>query len=340
MLLTFSVALALLVSLAAPLRIKPMLQRLEVIDVPNERSSHSRPVIRGVGLAPLLAVAAAFAVLLLGGPHNGALGPLTVIVMVALAAGLLGWLEDWLGLRVAVRAGGQLVIGLAGAGALVSLAGSAWWLVPILGVCIAGYINVANFMDGINGISGFHGVVAGAAFAIIGGLGNVSWMVPAGLIIGAAFLGFLPWNLMQDGMFLGDVGSYLLGGSLAAVAVAALVSGVPILAVVGPLAIYLADSSVTLVRRIVRGEPWYVAHRTHVYQRLTDLQLSHIQVSFVVTIATMMTAASGLLVLESLELWPISVAFLLATVALYLSSGRIFSLLKSRVNRDHEGVAG
>lgn len=294
MLVAFSVGLALILSLVAPFGLKPLLQRMSVIDIPNERSSHSRPVIRGGGLAPLVAVVGGFAVVLFAESDLRDATLLMVVAAVALASGMLGWLEDSRRLSVATRAGVQLVIGFAGAGVAVALAGSFWWLVPILGVGVAGYINVANFMDGINGISGLHGAIAGATFALIGFLWDVPLLIPAGLIIAVAFLGFLPWNLIRGGMFLGDTGSYLLGGSIAIVAVVAVAQDVPVIVVVGPLAIYLADTGSTLIRRVIRGERWHEAHRSHVYQRLIDYGFSHLQVTLLVALATALSSGFGM----------------------------------------------
>ena len=318
MLTAVSVGLALLVSLLAPLFIRPLLQRMGVIDVPNERSSHSRPILRGVGLAPLLAVMAGFAVLIAGGSERSDASLLMVIALVALLCGVLGWLEDSRGLPVTVRAGSQLVIGVAGAGFAVALSDSFWWLVPILGIGIAGYINVANFMDGINGISGLHGATVGVVYVAIGGLTTETWMIPAGLVIAVSFLGFLPWNLMRGGVFLGDVGSYALGGVIAIVAATAVAKGVPVLAVLGPLVIYLADAGVTLIRRVASGKRWYEAHRTHTYQRLTDVGMSHLKVALIVGLASAGAAASGLIAIHSGPGWLLSALLMLTIVVAYL----------------------
>ncbi len=71
--------------------------------------------------------------------------------------------------------------------------------------------------------------------------------------------------------FLGDVGSYLLGASIAALAVAGFLSGVYVEYVLSPILVYAADTGYTLLRRIKAGERWYASHREHVYQRLTDV---------------------------------------------------------------------
>ncbi len=92
-----------------------------------------------------------------------------------------------------------------------------------------------------------------------------------------AFLGFLPWNLSRGSVFLGDVGSYLLGASVAALAVAGFLSGVYVEYVLSPILVYVADTGYYCCARINAGERWYASHREHVYQRLTDVGFSHLQ---------------------------------------------------------------
>jgi UDP-N-acetylmuramyl pentapeptide phosphotransferase/UDP-N-acetylglucosamine-1-phosphate transferase/dTDP-4-dehydrorhamnose reductase len=287
----------LVLSLAAPLAAIPLLKRFGVIDVPNDRSSHTNTATRGVGVAVAFALAGGFVVFSATEPaRNYTL--LGVVVAAALVAALLGWLDDIREIRVGVRALGQLLIGVAVALAAAALVGAQWWQVPLAAIFVAGYINVANFMDGINGISSLHGAVAGAAYAVVGALVNEPWMMVAGLLLGTAFLGFLPWNAIRKGTFLGDVGSYLLGSGLAAVAVIAIISGVPVVSALAPLAIYLADTGVTLARRVARGERWYEGHRSHAYQRLTDSGLAHLLVAALVALATALTSVLGLVALR------------------------------------------
>src|SRR5690606_26264522 len=143
---------------------------------------------------------------------------------------------------------------------------------------VLAYINMANFMDGINAISGLHGLAAGGALAVVGTLAQFEWLTFSDALIAVAFAVFLPWNL-NGRLFLGDVGSYLLGASLAAAAGSAIAAGVPPIAALAPLAIYAADTLVVIVRRLARGEQWWEAHRQHVYQRLVDAGVRHLPVA-------------------------------------------------------------
>ena len=250
-------AVTLLLSLLLPIVVRPLLVKLGIMDVPNERSSHERPVLRGLGLAVLIAMVVGGIIGILATRSAGLpqLGwdILLVVVVGSLCAGLLGLGEDLRGISVTVRSILLLLIGLAVPIALVWLfntvplgggepmradfyygrtpiagwfdpAGSAvqlsampvgpsplpLWagivLVPYGLLFISSYINVANFMDGLNGISGFHGVIAGLTFAAVGWFTGLSWLLTAGIVLAAGFAGFLPWNLSRRGAFGRDVG--------------------------------------------------------------------------------------------------------------------------------------
>lgn len=323
-----------LASLLLPVILKPLLLRLGVIDVPGARSSHTTPAVRGMGLSPLLAMVLGYAVLLLHEDGGAGTPVLISVVMVSLAAGVVGWIEDYRGLPVAVRACAQFAIGIVGAILVSMVTGSPWWMVPMFAFGIAAYINVANFMDGINGISGLHGVIAGAAYALIGLVSGHNWMVPAGFILATAFLGFLPWNLVRGGIFLGDVGSYLLGAGVVILAVGGFASGLPLLAAFAPLTIYIADTGVTLVRRILSGQRWYQAHRTHVYQRLTDVGFSHVQVACIVAAGTAVSSIFGFLILTgSLAVVLLAAFGIVVTAGLYLALPRLTRVKRQKATR-------
>jgi len=218
---------------------------------------------------------------------------LFVVVATCLAAATLGWLEDLRGLTVTVRAGSQLLIGVVAASAAALNTGhSAWWGF-VGGIALIGGINVVNFMDGVNTISALHGIIAGLSFVAIGILEDSNWLVTSGSILAAAFAAFLPWNL-SGRIFLGDVGSYLLGGTIAIVVTIGWMQGLSIIALAAPMTIYVADTAVTLISRIRSGERWHEAHRDHTYQRLNKSGLKHPVVASIVAILSMATAALGL----------------------------------------------
>ena len=316
---------ALCISFVAPVVFKPFLEKLHVVDVPNARSSHTETVLRGGGVAPLFGLICGFLLLMVTSEASGGQPQLMIVLLGSAAIGLVGLLEDLRGVRIAVRACSQILIGALGTSALVVISTSAWWWVPVGATVFAGYTNVANFMDGINGISSLHGVAVGLGFSAIGAITDVRWLVPAGLALAVSFGAFLPWNLRRNRLFLGDVGSYLLGGGISLIALAAAFEGAPIVALLSPLAIYLADAGSTLAARILRGDDWKQAHRSHVYQKLTDTGLSHLRVALIATGATVLSTAFGLLACNDSDL---GLAF--AIVGIAMTSATYLALPKLR----------
>lgn len=262
-----------------------MLSRAGVLDVPNLRSSHDSPVLRGGGLAQACAI-----VLALGyaGIASTGLDQTLIVVILATctAAAVLGWFEDLHGLPITIRAGFQFLIGVVATTVVAAYtSNNAWWGL-MGGVALLGLINVVNFMDGVNAISSLHGIVAGSSFFAIGLIHHTDWLVVSGAVLAVAFAAFLPWNL-RGRIFLGDVGSYLLGGAIAIIVTTGWMEGLPAIALAAPMTIYVADTGVTLVDRIISRERWYEAHRDHTYQRMAIRGASHGKVSaFVATLST------------------------------------------------------
>ncbi|MEV4666428.1 NAD-dependent epimerase/dehydratase family protein [Microbacterium sp. LWO12-1.2] len=307
-------------SLALP-AVRPMLTRYGVIDEPNQRSSHVRATLRGGGVAILPAFICGGLVLTFVFP--AAAVPVAVIILAAVSAGVLGLIEDVRGVSVPVRAVLQLVIGLGVAVPLVIVTGNSWVWAAVAAFFVMGYINVANFMDGVNGISGMHGVVAGGMYAVVAMIYGLDWTAAIGLMVAGAYLAFLPWNLSRPGLFLGDVGSYLLGASVAALGVCLTLFGVSPLLTIAPVAIYLTDTGATLVRRAARGEPVLRPHRTHVYQRMLDTGMGHVGSAALVSLFTVGVFAIALLPQLSGVAPGVSLVGMVALCAVYLALPRL-----------------
>ncbi|UYG17272.1 NAD-dependent epimerase/dehydratase family protein [Brachybacterium huguangmaarense] len=251
------------------------------------------------------------------------LAAIATAAIVAVAFSALGFIDDLLGLRASLRLRVQAIIGVVAAIVSVAVTGSSAWFIPLGALLLVGYVNAVNFMDGINGISSLHGAIVGAAFAVTGMLAGPAWLTYMGLTIGAAFIAFLPWNLRRDGFFLGDVGSYLLGGAIAITAVLAYGEGLPALLLLAPLSIYLADTGATLLRRFVHGESITSPHRTHAYQRLTDTGMPHLWSAGLVTTFTAGNAVAALGAYAlNLPLWTAWIA-VVALCVIYLCVPRL-----------------
>lgn len=275
----------------------PLLRRTGTVDVPNARSSHVIPTPRGGGIGLVIGAGlGSFTWFLLGGALP------SPVLLSALFMGGLGFIDDRRGLSARIRLLGQVAVGFFCGWSLGGLGGGLVGLIafPVL-------INAVNFMDGINGISAIFGAVWGGSAIVFGLVSGTEEVALVGAITFGVCLGFLPWNLPRARTFLGDVGSYFLGALVAGGVLLAgageygpLGSGAWIL--LGPVAIYLADTGWTLMSRLLRGERVTQAHRDHIYQRLVDLPSArHWSVSMGVGVAC--TLCAGLVYLPWSWLW-------------------------------------
>lgn len=270
--LTFSAGLAALVLSAALTRsIRPLLQK-HALAKPNARSSHRIPTPQGAGIAVIAATLAAAGIVLASA--EAAYFPSAVFVAVLFIAGV-GFADDLKSIPVLTRLALQAVavgaVVLAAAGDLRIVPAVPLWMERAL-LLVAGlwFVNLVNFMDGLDWMTVAEIVPVTAAMVILGLLGEFP-LVPA-IIAAALFgamIGFAPFNRPVATIFLGDVGSLpiglIVGWCLLQLAWHHQVTAALLL----PL-YYLSDATVTLLRRIKRGEPFWAAHRSHFYQRATD----------------------------------------------------------------------
>jgi len=264
--------------------------RNELIDVPNQRSSHRTPTPRGGGLAIVAGVV--FAWIASGIRGAVAADSVLVLALAGLVVAGVGFVDD----RAHVAARWRLLAHLLAAtivtiwtgglghltlpGHILEL-GWAGQFLALLGV--VWMINLFNFMDGIDGIAGIES--ATAAFGAAGLLWLSGHAADALIlaIAGAASLGFLVWNWPPARIFMGDVGSGFLGFVLGSMAIATHVEGsLDIWAWLVILGVFVVDATVTLIRRVMRGERFYEAHRSHAYQNAARHLNSHKMVTLAV----------------------------------------------------------
>ncbi|HEX5512938.1 MAG TPA: glycosyltransferase family 4 protein [Gammaproteobacteria bacterium] len=261
-----------------------------LIDIPNARSSHSRPTPRGGGVAIVVSLSFGLAIFCWLGE---------VSFRFALAVGLGGLLVaavSYLDDRYDLPARWRFLVHVIAAGWAL------WWLGGIppllifdqelrldwLGILIGGLfivwlLNLYNFMDGIDGIAGVEAVTVACSAAVLLGLGGDSAAALQLLLLAAAALGFLLWNWPPAKIFMGDVGSAYLGFVFAVIALETSREGPLNLWVwLILLAVFITDASVTLLRRLWRGERWYQAHRSHAYQQAARRFGSHLKVTLTV----------------------------------------------------------
>jgi UDP-N-acetylmuramyl pentapeptide phosphotransferase/UDP-N-acetylglucosamine-1-phosphate transferase len=243
---------------------------------PGERSSHRNPTPQGGGLAVVVAVLATSWTAMAAIPFardDGVL--LLALTASASLLAILGAIDDLRNLNVWSRVVVQcvaLAIVIAALPAEVRVVTALPWHLERLCLLLGGlwFLNLVNFMDGIDWMMVAEVVPITAAIVLLGSLEIISVlpMLVAAALLGA-MLGFAPFNKPVARLFLGDVGSLpialMLGGLLLLLASQGHVAA----AILLPL-YFLADASVTLLRRIVRREPFWRAHRTHFYQKALE----------------------------------------------------------------------
>jgi UDP-N-acetylmuramyl pentapeptide phosphotransferase/UDP-N-acetylglucosamine-1-phosphate transferase len=268
-----TVLAAALLSAAITWAIRPLLLR-HALARPNARSSHRIPTPQGAGIAVIAAtLAVAASIMAWGGAFH--LNIPAAVFGATLFIAIVGFADDVKSIPVLSR----LLLQAAAVGTIVLTAPEELRIVPICPfwierglVLLAGlwFVNLVNFMDGLDWITVAEVVPITAAMVVLGSLGEFQaspTIVAAAL--GGAMLGFAPFNRPVAKVFLGDVGSLpiglLLGWCLLQLAYHQQFAAALLL----PL-YYLLDATATLLRRLARREPFWEAHRSHFYQRATD----------------------------------------------------------------------
>lgn len=286
------------------------LRRHEIFDHPNERSSHTELTPRGGGIAMIAILVLAWGYI---APSEHRLEIFTIIAAVVLLA-CVSWIDDLRSLSPGIRLAAQLIAilpallwmnqkfaifeGVIPGPIVFILAGLIWiW-----------FINLFNFMDGIDGISGVEAATIGVGITIIVTRSDEAGIDPRlAATVAAAAIGFLSWNWHPAKVFLGDVGSIPLGFLLGWLLLNLTNSDTWAAAAILPL-YYLADATITITRRALRGERIWRAHREHFYQRAVQKGRSHATVSSGVAICN--------LVLIGLAIYSITAPWIALTVAM------------------------
>lgn len=273
----------------------PWLTRRGIVAEENDRSMHLGAIPKGGGLPLLLSALASLTAL-----TQPMKLPAALLASTALVA-IVSWRDDLKPLSASWR----FILHLVAATLFVA------WL-PADALVFQGYlptvidraltiialvwmINLYNFMDGINGIAGSETVAITAGYLILGttAVANLSYMSIAAALLGST-AGFLLWNLRAKALvFLGDVGSAPLGLLMGALMIDLAVHGVWAAALILP-AYFLADATLTLLRRLATGHMPWSAHKTHYYQRAAAAYKSHVAVVWRVAAANALLIAAAL----------------------------------------------
>jgi Fuc2NAc and GlcNAc transferase len=268
--------------------VRRWLEARQVLDIPNQRSSHQSPVPRGGGLAIAVVV---LLVIALGMPPE--MSPTQTLALIngsVLIAGVsflddLRSLSNRLRLLVQLSAAVVSVLAFGPWSRIAITAGTTLTLNTALGATlailwIAGLTNAYNFMDGIDLIASGQAIAAGLGWAALGSLADSRALSLAGTSIAFSAAAFAVHNRPPARIFMGDVGSAFLGYLLASMTLLGL-NRTPLLGTCGILLVwpFVFDTSFTFLRRLIRGEAVFRAHRSHLYQRLVITGMSHAGVS-------------------------------------------------------------
>jgi len=259
--------------------------RMHILDHPNERSLHSQPTPRMGGVAIVCGVAAGGVVVVLfwGYPIPRAvlwLGGLAVLI-----ASVSYWDDRRhlpVGFRLAAHFLSALLLLLAGLGIDgITLPGAtfalpAWFAGGASILFTVWMINLYNFMDGMDGFAGGMAVIGFSTLALLGWWADDQFVATLNLIIASAAAGFLFFNFPPARIFMGDTGSSTLGFLVAGMSLWADTRGVtPLWVSILIFSPFIVDATVTLLRRLVRGEKVWQAHKNHYYQRLVQAGWGH-----------------------------------------------------------------
>jgi Fuc2NAc and GlcNAc transferase len=267
---------------------RSLAQRMGMLDHPTSRSSHRLPTPRGGGLAIVLGFMLAICVFY----YLGLIGT-RLFVLFLLGCGsvaLVGYIDDlhsisaWSRFCVHLCAA-VIAVGLIGDSSIpiwLHMGSAEIWIVRGFGVlAIAWGTNLFNFMDGIDGLAGSEAIFVGASGAWLTHLyAPNTGLEGAMLCLAAACAGFLILNWPPAKIFMGDVGSSFLGFTLVVLGWASSSQkGVRFEVWIILAGVFVVDASLTLCRRVVRGDRWFDAHRMHAYQHLARGWGSHLRVT-------------------------------------------------------------
>jgi UDP-N-acetylmuramyl pentapeptide phosphotransferase/UDP-N-acetylglucosamine-1-phosphate transferase len=325
-------AAAAAVSYGLLLLLRPLLLRYAMA-LPNARSSHKTPTPQGAGIGVVAATVAisALAALALDGIADRTLG---IVLAAAVGIAIVGAVDDIKPLGVLPR----LLLQVAAVAAILIAIPADARVVPmlpfslervLLGLGAVWFVNLTNFMDGIDWITAAETVPVTAFIALFGVFGATSpTETVVALALCGAMLGFTPLNRPVAKMFLGDVGSLAIGLLVAWMLIALAGRGHLAAALLLPL-YYLADATITLLLRLSRGEKVWVAHRTHFYQRATQNGFSVMEA---VTRIFAVNVALGLLALSTLIRTGLAVQIVAVACGAMLVAWLLYTLAKGRAS--------
>lgn len=270
-----------------------------MIDIPGDRTSHDTPTPRGGGIA----FVATWVLLLLGGYFAGIIDQelMVSILPASILIALVGFLDDHYDLSSVLRLVIQIIAAAIFLNSIYNMDGLPsenvvidpnYIRVFLELLAIVWSINLFNFMDGIDALASAEGIyiffISGIFILLF--TGGVEGLLA--ILLAFSIFGFLLWNLPPAKIFMGDTGSYFLGFMVPAFAlICERKYGLPLVIWVILYGTFWFDALLTLIRRIIRKEKWYLPHKLHAYQRLHQSGMSHGRVTLIYLYVNMILAA-------------------------------------------------
>jgi UDP-N-acetylmuramyl pentapeptide phosphotransferase/UDP-N-acetylglucosamine-1-phosphate transferase len=338
-------AVALILSILGVAGIRYWTQRRQLFDIPNERSSHKIPTPRGGGLAIVVITLIGIVIYRVGDQTiSSGFQVITYVISAGVIIGI-SLIDDYRGMSARTRLIAHAI------GAVGALTTFGYWQklplpllhevdlgvfgIPITLLWILGLTNAFNFIDGIDGLAGSQAVIVGCGWVLLGGLNGQPIVMMLGLLIACSSLGFLFHNWPPARIFMGDVGSTFLGYTFAVLPLIAarrdpqlIFPGIVLLWVI------IFDTILTLIRRLIQGENIFLAHRSHLYQRLVISGYSHL---FVTLLYIGLALLGVVLAIMWYQNFPLSDYWILAVLA--LAAGGLFLFVSSHKKRKLETQA-
>lgn len=292
----FFAVVVLLISFALTWVLRRYALARSLMDIPNARSSHSIPTPRGGGVAIVIAFLLATLVAQVAGLIEVSGG--WALLGAGGGVAILGFLDDHGHIAARWRLLGHFCAALwalywLGGLPPVVLFGSildlGWFGHFVAAFYLVWMLNLYNFMDGIDGIASVEAVTVCLGGCLLYGLSGYATHALLPLLLAMAVLGFLIWNFPPARIFMGDAGSGFLGVVLAILSLqAASVSAQLLWSWIILLGVFVVDATFTLIRRLVRGDKVYEAHRSHAYQYASRQFGKHLPVTLAVLLVNLL----------------------------------------------------
>ncbi|MBI5417231.1 glycosyltransferase family 4 protein [Candidatus Poribacteria bacterium] len=293
---------AIIISMLITYTVNFYFRKHRIFDIPNERSSHQTLTPRSGGLGIVITW---FVLLLFVWKINYILIPILLIAV-------LGQVDDIKSLPVSIRFSFQIIAAIFVAinGSLIEQIKIPFFNILPLGIFafpltifwLVAMTNIYNFMDGIDGLSGGYGVIIAFFMLYFAFKAQNSNLIFMTLLLAGACIGFTFLNFPPAKIFMGDVGSTFLGFTFAFLAIKLSNNGIELLGFIILLGAFIFDTSITLVRRIINGEKWFMSHRSHYYQRLLKVGYSHKTVTLSEYILTILLGIISVFFVQSQDL--------------------------------------